>query len=86
MNGNFKRAFDVISPPPKVLLPRSDDGEFGMKGVLLPKILQARTDGFITMSPPPKTAAGISARHFDVTFPSPKIRSLDAEVGRRANV
>ena len=76
-SGNIERRFDTISPPPKVLPPRSDDEEFSMSGVFLPpKIalsnggklttVHARKDGFVKASPPPKTAtddAAINARN-----------------------
>lgn len=105
MNGNIDRRFDPISPPPKVLPPRSDDGEFPMSGVFLPpKIalsnhgkppaVHARKDGFMAISPPPKTAAddaAISARnttfdHFDVISPPPKTRPSGAKLTRRADI
>lgn len=104
MSGNIERRFDTTSPPPKVLPPRSDDGEFSMSGVLPPpKIalsndgrlptVHARKDGFVAVSPPPKTAAdaSISARnttleHFDVISPPPKTRLSDSKLVRRANI
>lgn len=77
MSGNIDRRFDTISPPPKVLPPCSDDGDFSMSGLLLPpKIalsndgklptVHARKDGFLAVLPPPKIAAddaAISARN-----------------------
>lgn len=105
MSGNIERKFDTISPPPKVLPPRSDDGEFSMSGVFLPPKLalsndgklptvHARKDGFVTISPPPKTAgdnAAIVARnttlgHFDVISPPPKTRPSNTRLNRRANI
>lgn len=102
MSGNLERGFDSVSPPPKVLPPRSDDEEFSMSGVSLPPKIEpsnngkvhARKDGFVTVSPPPKTAAGdaaISARnttldHFNVISPPPKTRPSDTKLGRRANI
>lgn len=102
MSGNLERGFDSVSPPPKVLPPRSDDEEFSMSGVSLPPKIEpsnngkvhARKDGFVTVSPPPKTAAGdaaISARnttldHFNFISPPPKTRPSDTKLGRRANI
>jgi hypothetical protein len=98
MSGTVERAFDVISPPPKVLLPRSDDGKFSMGGVLFPPSLRlsnsgtgasihTRKDGFLTITPPPKTAAaapavGARAETFDSISPLPKTRPSDPKLNR----
>jgi len=105
MSGNIEREFDTISPPPKVLPPRSDSGEFSMSGVFLPPkvalssggklpLIQARKDGFLTISPPPKTAPGdasIGARnttidHFQTITPPPKTLPSDTKLHRRVDI
>jgi hypothetical protein len=102
MGGTVERAFDVISPPPKILPPRSDDEKFSMGGVLFPPSLRlsnngtgaaihARKDGFLTITPPPKTAAaapavGARAGTFDSISPPPKTRPSDSKLERRVDV
>lgn len=103
-SGNIERGFDTISPSPKVLPSRSDDGDFSMSGILLPPKValsndgnlptgHAPKDGFVTISPPPKTAAdaSISARNttlgdFDIISPPPKTRPSGTKFRRRANI
>jgi hypothetical protein len=102
---NLGRGFDTISPAPKVLPPRSDNGEFLMTGVMSPDkaallsggklpTVHARKDGFITITPPSKTAAGdaaIRARdmtvyHLDTISPPPKTRPSDTKLDRRDDI
>jgi len=96
MSGVIERDFDIVSPPPKVLPPRSDDAHNGdFHAVSPPPKVIPRSGEEFSMSgvlPPPRKiilsrADGItSVGDFDPVSPPPKTRPSQPKISRRQNI